>query len=192
MFHYQYYLVATVIHTQSLRSQIVSTYTYSSKHRDAGRAKEVKLHRQRSECRVDCFWNAMAHARKPDFFFRRNGRVHLNLQGRQFSRLLAAELCASAVVMLDTPCSEVGWRVLATHSILQFPLHFPSRASPCAITFQLDSTKKIFRVPICARVSQVHHPYIRETAGPNLGTPTTSTKEFYVFSDFWGDYKHSN
>ena len=26
---------------------------------------------------------------------------------RQFSRLLAAEECASAVVMLDTPCSEV-------------------------------------------------------------------------------------
>ena len=27
--------------------------------------------------------------------------------GRQFSPLLAAEVCASAVVMLDTPCSEV-------------------------------------------------------------------------------------
>jgi len=27
--------------------------------------------------------------------------------GRQFSRLLAAEVCASAVLMLDTPCSEV-------------------------------------------------------------------------------------
>ena len=27
-------------------------------------------------------------------------------------------------------------RVLATHSIRQFPLHFPSRASPCAITFR--------------------------------------------------------
>jgi len=26
---------------------------------------------------------------------------------RQFSRLQAAEVCASAVVMLDTPCSEV-------------------------------------------------------------------------------------
>jgi hypothetical protein len=26
-----------------------------------------------------------------------------------------------------------------THSIRQFPLHFPSRTSPCAITFQLDS-----------------------------------------------------
>jgi len=47
---------------------------------------------------------------------------------------------ASAVVMLDTPCSEVVWRVLATYSIRQFPLHLPSRASPCAITFELDST----------------------------------------------------
>jgi len=27
--------------------------------------------------------------------------------GRQFCRLLAAEVCALAVVMLDTPCSEV-------------------------------------------------------------------------------------
>ena len=27
--------------------------------------------------------------------------------------------------MLDTPCSEVVWRVLATHSVRQFPLHFP-------------------------------------------------------------------
>ena len=85
----------------------------------------------------------MAHAQKPDFFFLRNGRVHLNRQGRQSSRLLAAEVCASAVVMLDTPCSEVVRRVLATHSIFQFPLHFPSRASPCAITFQLDSTSSI-------------------------------------------------
>jgi len=51
----------------------------------------------------------MAHAQKPDFVFRRNGRVHLNRRGRQFSRLLAAKVCASAVVMLDTPCYEVVW-----------------------------------------------------------------------------------
>jgi len=82
----------------------------------------------------------MAHAQKPDFVFWRNGRVHLNRRGRQFSRRLAAEVCASALVMLDTPCSEVVRRVLATHSIRHFPLHFLSRASPCAITFQLDST----------------------------------------------------
>ena len=42
--------------------------------------------------------------------------------------------------MLDTPCSEVVWRVLATHCNRQFPLNFPSHASPCATTFQLEST----------------------------------------------------
>jgi len=89
---------------------------------------------------VDCVSNMTAHAQKPDFVFRRNGRVHLNRQGRQFSRLLAAEFCSSAVVMLDTPRSEVVWRVLATYSIRQFPLHFPSRVPPCAITFHLDTT----------------------------------------------------
>ena len=31
----------------------------------------------------------------------------LNRRGRQFSRLLAAEVCASAVVMPGTPCSGV-------------------------------------------------------------------------------------
>ena len=89
---------------------------------------------------VDCVWNVMAHVQKPDFVFRRYGRVHLHQRGCQFSRLLAAEVCASAVVMLDTPRSEVVWRVLATLSIRQFPLHFPSFASPCAIRFQKHST----------------------------------------------------
>jgi hypothetical protein len=88
----------------------------------------------------------MAHAQKPDFVFRRKGRVHLNRQGRQFSRLLAAELCASAVVMvimLDTPCSEVVWRVLAILSIFQFPLHLPSRASPVPSRFNWTVQKAI-------------------------------------------------
>jgi len=79
----------------------------------------------------------MAHAQKPDFVFRRNGWVHINRQGRQFSRLLAAEVCASAVVMLDTPCSEVVWIVLATHSIRQFPLHVPN---PCTTVCHHIST----------------------------------------------------
>ena len=70
----------------------------------------------------------IAHAQKSNFVFRRNGRVHLNRRGRQFSRLLATEVYTSAVVMLDKPCSEVVWRVLATHSIRQFP---PSLPLPC-------------------------------------------------------------
>jgi hypothetical protein len=111
---------------------------------DAGKQSDSFPNRltPQEELPVKASWNVMAHAQKPDFVFRRNGRVHLNRRGRQFSRLLTAEMCASAVVMLYTPYSEVVWRVLATHSIRQFPLHFPSHASPCAITFQLDSTHR--------------------------------------------------
>jgi len=100
---------------------------------------------------VDCIWNVMAHAQKPDCVFQQNGWVHLNQQGHQFSQLLAAELCASAVVMLDTPCSEVVWRVLATHSIRQFPLQLPSHASLCAITFQLDTTFNYLAIQVIAK-----------------------------------------
>jgi hypothetical protein len=110
---------------------------------------------------VDCVCNMMAQAQKQDFVFRRNGRVHLNRRGRQFIRLLAAEVCASAVtmvVMLDTPCSEVVWRVLAIHSIRHFPLHFPSCASSCAITFKLDSTRYEPRL----KVSQLFSTEVEE------------------------------
>ena len=85
---------------------------------------------------VDCVWNVMAHAQKPDFVFQRNGRVHLNRQGPQFSRLLAAEMCASAVVMLDTPSSEV---VKGT----DYPLHSPVSPSlplPCVTVCHHIST----------------------------------------------------
>jgi len=80
----------------------------------------------------------MAHAQKPDFVF--HAKLTSTFKSAGASVLSTAEVCASAVVMLGTPCSEVVWRVLATHSIRQFPLHFPSCVSPCAITFQLDST----------------------------------------------------
>jgi hypothetical protein len=99
----------------------------------------LRPHYLSEDGKEDCVWNVMAHAQKTDFVFRRKGRAHLNWRGRQFSRVQVAEVCASAVVMPDTPCSEVVWRVLATHSIRQFPLHFPFRASQCAIRFQLDS-----------------------------------------------------
>ena len=36
-----------------------------------------------------------------------------------------------------------GVRVLATHSIRQFPLHFPSRASPFATRFRTSSTRTV-------------------------------------------------
>ena len=98
--------------------------------------------------------NVMAHAQKPDLVFQRNGRVHLYRWGCQFSRLLAAEVCASAVVMLDRPCPIQCKTVLATPSICLFPLHFSTRAFPCAITFRFHSTTKqvmvVQKITICA------------------------------------------
>ena len=69
----------------------------------------------------------MAHAQKPDFFFPRNGRVHLNRRGRQFSRILAAELCASAFIV----GSNAGYTMFQG-SVLGtgYPLHSPVSPSP--------------------------------------------------------------
>jgi len=85
----------------------------------------------------------MAHAQKPDFVFRRIGRVHLNRRGRQFSRLLAAEVCASAFIV----GGNAGYTILrGSVKSTGYPLHlpfspsFPLCASLCAITFQLEST----------------------------------------------------
>jgi hypothetical protein len=125
-------------------------------------------------------WNVMAHTQKSDLVFRRNGRVHLNRRGRQFSRLLAAEMCASAVVMLDTPSSEVVWRVLATHSIRQFPLHFLYRASPCAITFQLESNSLLIvngRVHLNRRGRQFSRLLTTEVCASAVGMLDTPCSE---------------
>ena len=72
--------------------------------------EENKKHKDKAQQYIqliDCIWNLMAHMQKPEIVFWQNGWVHLNQRGRQFSRLLAAEVCTSAVVMLDTPCSKV-------------------------------------------------------------------------------------
>ena len=82
----------------------------------------------------------MAHAQKPDLVFQRNGRVHLNRRGCQFSRLLAVKECGSADSNCIDRAPSSSSRLLATHSIRIFPLHFPSRASPCAIRFRTRYT----------------------------------------------------
>jgi len=130
------YISCFALHNSMTKTEICGLYSYII---FLSPMKNIPRIVNSNDSLVEASWNVTAHAQKPDFVFRRNGRVHLNRRGRQFSRLLAAEVCASAVVMLDTPCSEVVWRVLATHCICQFPLHFSSRASPCAITFQPGS-----------------------------------------------------
>ena len=45
--------------------------------------------------------------------------------GRQFSRLLAAEVCAPAWVMLDRPRSEVAWEYWLPTPFASFPFNSP-------------------------------------------------------------------
>jgi hypothetical protein len=64
----------------------------------------------------------MAHARKPDFVFRQNGRVHLNRWGRQSGRLLATEVCASALIV----GSNAGYTMFrGSEKGTGYPLHLP-------------------------------------------------------------------
>ena len=91
---------------------------------------------------VECVWNVMAHAQKPDIVFRRNGRVHLNRRGRQFSRLLAAEMCASALIMLDTTCYEVVWEYWPPTPFASFPF------TPPPVRYRVPSGFKRTLAPI--------------------------------------------
>ena len=112
--------------------------------------------------------------------FARNGPVHLNRPGGGVSSVdcWQPRCAASAVVMLGTPCSEVVWRVLATHCFRQFPLHFPSRASPCAITFKLESTSLLIingpvhlNLPLGVSSVDCWQPRCAASAVVMLGTP---------------------
>jgi hypothetical protein len=84
-----------------------------------------------------------AHAQKPDFVFRRNGRFHLNGRGRHFS-----PTTGSRGVRING--SNAGYTMFrGSEKGTDYPLHslvFPSLplpASPYAITFQLDCTRHL-------------------------------------------------
>ena len=75
--------------------------------------------------------------------------------GRQFSRLLAAELCASAVVMLDTPCSEVECKTTG------YPLHShvsPTLPLPCVTVCHQVSTELYYPL------SRIWKPWWRDAS----------------------------
>ena len=90
----------------------------------------------------------MAHAQKPDLVFQRNGRVHLNRRGFQFSRLLAADVCASAVVMLDRPSSDTVQDCWLPTPFVYFPFTSP----PVRLRVPSDSERAI---PLCGRLQQM-------------------------------------
>ena len=101
------------------------------------------------------------------FVFRRNGRVHLNRRGRQLGRLLA-----SAVVMLDTPCSEVVWRVLVPTPFASFPFTSP----PCVTVCHHISTELYCTYCQCPAAPPWGHPasgYVTATFHCTMNSPYT-------------------
>jgi len=90
--------------------------------------------------KLEASFNVMAHAQEPEFVFRRNGRTHLNRRGRQFIRLLAADVCASAVVMMDT--------VYTLHSPVS-----PSLPLPC-VTVCCHIPTRVY----CRKIPSVYIP----------------------------------
>ena len=102
---------------------------------------------------VETSWIVMAHARKPNFFFRRNERVHLNRWGgRQFSRLPR-----SRVVRISD--SNAGYTMFrGSVKSTGYPMHSPVSPSlpvrhrvPSHLSWSLQSqgTTKSFRNLAC-------------------------------------------
>ena len=120
----------------------------------------------------------MAHVHKPDFVFRRNGRVTLNRRVRQFSRLLAAEVCASAFIA----GSNAGYTMFrGSVKGTGYPLHSP-----------VSSSLPLPYVTLCHHISNgVYHLFFSRAArepahddmcGPlplKCWTPIMETLDYY-------------
>ena len=115
------------IHIWTLSLRLAATPRHAS-------TRKTTVTTQTLSCAVvEHVWNLMAHAQKPDLVFQRNVRVHLKLGwgGGQFRRLLAAEVCTSAVVMVE--CKTTGYP-LHSHVSLSLPL-------PCVAVCHQVSTE---------------------------------------------------
>jgi hypothetical protein len=88
----------------------------------------------------------MTHAQKPDFVFRRNEQVLLTRPGRQFSRGVRINGSNAGYTTFRGGVKSTGYPLYSPVS--------PSRASPCAITFQLDSTPQSMRDGYTVRVAE--------------------------------------
>jgi len=113
-----------------------------------------------SEWLVEWKRNVMAHAQKPDLVFQRNGRVHLYRRGCQFSRLLAAEMCASVVVMLDRPCSDTVQECWLPTPFTSFPFTSP----PVLRRVPPDSVSTLPQCTILPCLSVEHRECVRVTS----------------------------
>ena len=113
----------------------------------------------------------MAHAQKPDLVFQRNGRVYLYRRGCQFSRLLAAEVRASAVVMLDRPCSDTVHECWLPTPFAFFPFTSP----PVLRLVPSDSVSTLLPINSPIRIIVTAADVLHSWTVPRLGVKTDAT-----------------
>ena len=86
---------------------------------------DVSYHLSECSCYSSCgtWW----HTRRNHIssFPETDESIQISGGGRQFSRLLAAEVCSSALVMLDIPRSEVAWEYWLPTPFASFPFTSP-------------------------------------------------------------------
>jgi len=100
----------------------------------------------------------MAHAQKPNFVFQRNGRVHLNRRGASVqsttgSRGVRFSGNNAGYTMFRDSVKGTDYPL---HSPVSPSLPLPPPPSPCAITFQLDSTVNY----VVAALSHIIYTYV--------------------------------
>ena len=130
-------------------STLNCTATFTAKSRRGAAVLSRKFY-------VEHVWNVMAHAQKPYLVFQRNGRVHLNRWGSQFSRPLAVKECGSAWKTMSTPCSEAQCKSSG------YPLQSP-----------ISPSLPLPRVTVCHHVSNglygcIKRPHIPQHAHHRL------------------------
>jgi len=87
---------------------------------------------------VDCVWNVMAHAQKPNFVFRWNGRVHLNRLGGA-----SVQSTAGSRSVRISGTNDVYTMFRGSVNSIGYPLHspvFPSLPLPCVTVCHHIST----------------------------------------------------
>jgi len=102
---------------------------------------------------VEASWNVLVHAQKPDFVFRRNGGVHLNLQGASIqsntgSRVVCISGSNSGYTMFRGSVKSTG-----------YPLHSPVSPSlplPCVIVCHQISTGVYTVYTLTVRILLIH------------------------------------
>ena len=90
---------------------------------------------------VDYVWNAMAHAQKPDFVFRRNGRIQLNRRGAS----VQSTTVSRCVLISGSNVSNAGYNMFrGSVKGIGYPLHSPVSSSlplPCVTVYHHISTR---------------------------------------------------